>query len=166
MKRNWYLLQTRPRQEWIAQTNLTRQGYENYVPKLLNNVKYRGKYRDIIEPLFPGYLFINLDIESDNWSPIRSTLGVKDFVKFGGRHALVHANLIEQIKSNEDDSGLQKMPTKTFKKGVSVIISQGPLTGYEAIYESATSKGRVIVLLNVLSQEVRMQISKHDLLLA
>jgi transcriptional antiterminator RfaH len=33
--------------------------------------------------LFPGYLFIQLDEKLENWSPIRSTKGVQNFVKFG-----------------------------------------------------------------------------------
>lgn len=161
--KDWYLLQTKPRHEAIAQSNLERQGYENYFPRVRANRKLRGKFRDVIEPLFPGYIFIKLNSETDNWSPIRSTRGVRNIVRFGGSPALVNEELVQYIRDKDNEEGVQVLPQQSFTKGQQVIISQGPLAGYEAIYQCASSKDRVIVLLNVLSQKVKMQLSKHDL---
>ena len=51
--------------------------------------------------LFPGYLFIYLDETSENWSPIRSTIGVLNFVRFGLCYAQISNKIIDYIKDNE-----------------------------------------------------------------
>ena len=72
--KKWYLIKTKPRQEQIAILNLERQHYYVYCPSALINQK------NVV--LFPGYLFIQLDSEMQNWSPIKSTKGVLNFVRF------------------------------------------------------------------------------------
>ena len=51
--------------------------------------------------LFPGYLFIQLDEKLENWSPIRSTKGVQNFVKFGLNFAKIPDSVIAFIEANE-----------------------------------------------------------------
>ena len=55
--RVWYVAQTKPRQEHIAELNLTRQKYEVLLPLIpkLRHSKTRLIEKD--EPLFPGYIF-------------------------------------------------------------------------------------------------------------
>ena len=59
--KSWYLVYTKPRQEEVALTNLTRQGYGVYLPRLRQLRKRSGKQVPVVEPLFPRYLFIHLD---------------------------------------------------------------------------------------------------------
>ena len=63
----WYLVQTKRRDEAKANLNLTRQGYETYMPTLDDEV------------LFPGYIFVN----TESFSTINSTIGVIGLVRFG-----------------------------------------------------------------------------------
>jgi transcriptional antiterminator RfaH len=57
----WYLIQTKPRQEVIAEKNLKNQGYECYLP-LLKVEKIQTTLLEIVEvPLFSRYLFIQLE---------------------------------------------------------------------------------------------------------
>ena len=64
----------------------------------------------VAEPMFPRYLFIRLDTSGSgqSWSPIRSTLGVNQLVRFGGQPAKVDGQLIDLIRSREQgQSGSQ-----------------------------------------------------------
>src|SRR5215210_7146750 len=83
LTKGWYLVYAKPRQESVAQTNLVRQGYETYLPLVRQTVKRQGRRVTVVGPMFPRYLFIRLDTQSDNWAPIRSTLGVVSLVRFG-----------------------------------------------------------------------------------
>ena len=85
----WYLIYAKPRQEKTAVDNLLRQAYEVYFPQI-RVTRNRNSVRKVtIEPLFPRYLFIRLDAHTDNWAPIRSTMGVTALVRFGGYAAAV-----------------------------------------------------------------------------
>ena len=100
---SWYVVHTKIRQEALAMTNLNRQGFECYMPMLKMEKMRRHKATLVEEPMFPRYLFIRLDTSGSgpSWSPIRSTLGVSQLVRFGGQPAVVDSKLIELLRTRE-----------------------------------------------------------------
>ena len=91
--KQWYLIKTKSRQENIAIKNLKNQNFNVYCPFTTISNK--------IVVLFPGYVFIQLDKNTQNWAPIRSTKGVLNFVRFGLNFAKISNNIIDFIKANE-----------------------------------------------------------------
>ncbi len=157
----WYLIHTKPRQEALALTNLSRQGFECYMPMLrLQKIRQR-KTALVAEPMFPRYLFIRLDTSGSgqSWSPIRSTLGVNQLVRFGGQPAKVDGQLIDLIRSREQ--GTQTQPL--FSAGDNVTVSDGPFAGHEAIHQNTDAESRSMILLNILSKPVAMRIDTASL---
>ncbi|MDO8413117.1 MAG: transcription/translation regulatory transformer protein RfaH [Gallionellaceae bacterium] len=158
---SWYLIHTKPRQEALALTNLSRQGFECYMPMLrLQKIRQR-KTAMVAEPMFPRYLFIRLDTSGSgqSWSPIRSTLGVNQLVRFGGQPAKVDGQLIDLIRSREQ--GTQAQPL--FSAGDNVTVADGPFAGLEAIYQNTDAESRSMILLNILSKPVAMRIDSASL---
>lgn len=74
---SWYVVLTKPRQEQRAKENLERQGGEVYLPLFSNERIVRGKRVKREEPLFLGYLFLNIPTNSPLLSKVRSTFGVR-----------------------------------------------------------------------------------------
>lgn len=163
VKRMWYLVYSKPCQECIAHDNLVRQGYETYLPRIQTYKRRAGRYVDIIEPMFPGYLFIHLDLQADNWSPIRSTRGVSMIVRFGHQPAKVPDELITILKSRENMDGLHVLKQPDYRPGDNVRIIDGVMNGYEGIFLAKTSKERVIVLLEIAGKVSRVQISQDQI---
>jgi len=157
----WYLIHTKPRQEALALTNLSRQGFECYMPMLrLQKIRQR-KTALVAEPMFPRYLFIRLDASGSgqSWSPIRSTLGVNQLVRFGGQPAKVDGQLIDLIRSREQGTQAQAL----FSAGDNVTVADGPFAGLEAIYQNTDAESRSMILLNILSKPVAMRIDTASL---
>jgi transcriptional antiterminator RfaH len=152
----WYLVHTKPRQEDVALANLERQGYACYLPQMRIERIRRRKVEIATEPMFPRYLFIRLDSsdQGKSWSPIRSTLGVSQLVRFGARAAKVDDALVELLRQREQAMPLYAM----FHSGDSVVITDGPFAGIEAIYQTADADRRAFILLEILSKPVSMQI--------
>lgn len=153
---SWYLVHTKPRQERVALTNLERQGYECYLPYMRIERVRRRKAEIATEPMFPRYLFVRLDSgdQGKSWAPIRSTLGVSHLVRFGSRAAKVDDALVDLLRQRE-----QGMPTEAmFHSGDSVVITEGPFAGIEAIYQTADPDCRALILLEILSKPVLMHI--------
>ena len=159
----WYLVYSKPQQERLALENLNRQGYVSYLPQMRARRRRQGRYVKVVEPMFPRYLFIRLSDETDNWGPIRSTIGVANLVRFGMQPARVPDALIELLKSREDDEGIQRIEPKELRPGDRVRIVEGVMAGYEAIFEAKTSKERVSVLLKIANTTARVQVSSHDI---
>lgn len=164
--RSWYLIYTKPRQENSAKENLERQGFVTYLPMTQQTRRRNGRYIKNIEPYFPRYLFIRLNTDTDNWVPIRSTVGVSQMVRFGGVPAVVPDELINCLKENHDPNGLQKLIRKDIWPGDKVEIIDGPFAGYKGIYQQDKSADRVAVLLEIVGKNAALTLSVHDLQLA
>jgi len=164
--RAWYLIYSKPQQERLALDNLERQGYLSYLPLIRNRRRRKSRFVAIIEPMFPRYLFVHLSDETDNWGPIRSTIGVANMVRFGMQAARVPDSLIE-IMQERDNEGVQTLAAPELKPGDQVRIVEGVMAGYEAIFQARTGKERVLLLLQLAQDRcARIQVSAHDIELA
>ncbi|RVU83403.1 transcription/translation regulatory transformer protein RfaH [Leucothrix sargassi] len=154
-KKQWYLLNCKPKQDQRAEENLNNQGYTTFRPTIQLPKKRRGKDILIEESLFPRYLFIHLDKEQDNWAPIRSTLGVNNIVRFGEQPAQAPDTLIEHLKQRMllGENGVNNAPKQTYKLGEKLTIKEGPLQGMDVVFNGYAGDERVIVLLDMLSQQ-------------
>ena len=157
----WYLVHTKPRQEDIALTNLERQGYACYLPRLQVEKVRRGKAQMVQEAMFPRYLFVQLETgaQARSWSPIRSALGVSKLVYFGAQPAKVDEQLLALLQSRE-----QALPAETiFQPGDAVVVTSGPFEGIEAVYQTSDPERRSMILLEILSKPVTLQIETGQL---
>lgn len=159
--KRWYLVYAKSRQESVAETNLRRQGYVTYLPLARLMRRRNGRRVSASGPMFPRYLFVQLDETSDNWGPIRSTLGVVSIVHFGRRAATVPSEFISSLKNREDADGLQPVSLGDFKSGGRVRITEGGLSGYEGVFIARTSRERVVVLLEILGKQTRAQLDAN-----
>ena len=156
--KSWYLIHTKPRQEKIAESNLTRQGYRVYLPLAASRRRSRGKLSRIISPMFPRYLFIHLSDQTDDWRPIRSTLGVATLVMFGQAPARIPDVLIDDLHNRESTEGVLEVEPASFRQGEKVRIAEGPLVGYEGIFQCKSGKERVVLLLDIAQKFVRIEL--------
>jgi transcriptional antiterminator RfaH len=155
---SWYLVHTKARQEATALTNLERQNYRCYMPMLHLEKIRRGKSVIVEEPLFPSYVFVQLDNSGNgqSWTPIRSTLGVRELVRFGGKSPKVDPHLISALLERERMQ--QVNPQALFATGDKVVVIEGAFAGMEAIYQTADAERRSMILLNMLNKPVQMRI--------
>jgi transcriptional antiterminator RfaH len=157
---SWYLVHTKSRQEDTAITNLERQNYRCYMPMIHLEKIRRGKSVVVEEPMFPSYVFVQLENNENgkgqSWTPIRSTLGVRDLVRFGGQSPKVDPSLIAALLEREQLQ--QTRPQALFAAGDKVIVTEGAFAGLEAIYQTADAECRSMILLNLLNKPVQMRI--------
>lgn len=159
---HWYLVYTKPRNEFVAQQNLKRQGYESYLPLIRQSRRRKGRQFENIEPLFPRYLFVRFSPGHDNIAPIGYTTGVSGLVRFAEEPAVVSDQIIESLRRRADcDTGLHCPKAPLFVPGDTVIIDEGPLSGVESIYLAQTGSERVVVLLQLLGRENHVRIERN-----
>jgi transcriptional antiterminator RfaH len=163
----WCAAFTRPRQEDVARENLLRQGFRTYLPKLKQPKRRRGRWVEAVEPLFPRYLFVELDFGAHDISPIRSTRGVVSLVRFGPQPAMAPKGFVESLMAAEDPtSACHLAGLDPFRKGDPVIIASGPLAGTRAIFEEPTGQGRVTLLLHLLGRTNSVQVDRNQVVCA
>lgn len=160
---NWYAIQTKPRQEVIAEENLRRQGFEAYLPRIALSRRRRGKWTKVIEPLFPRYLFIRFDPARLSMGPIRSTRGVVSIVRFGDEIRSIPNDAIEFLKQHEDpETGLHRQADDRFQKGDSVTVLSGAFAGLKGVFQAQTGNERVVLLIECLGRPSRVTLKLDD----
>lgn len=156
----WFLVQTRAKQAERAEEHLARQNYQVFLPRLPVEKITRGKRVQVTEPLFPGYLFLQLCPGIDNWQPVRSTRGVLRLVSFGGQPLPVSDDLIEAIRTRTADMHQPAGPV--FATGEKVRIAHGPFADLDAVFQCFDGEERVVVLLHIMQREQKIRLSLQD----
>lgn len=157
----WYAVICKQRKEFVAVENLIRQNFCVYLPRIQIRKRRAGRWIDNVEPLFPRYLFIKINMLLQNTAPIRSTLGVVGLLRFAQTPAVVPDAVISAIQAREDAAtGLLQDQRQQFKVGEAVQVIEGPLKGLEGVFNQARGDGRVMVLLELLGQMNRVVIER------
>src|ERR1700677_4673692 len=100
-RKSWYLVHTRPHSERKAAEHLGRQGIETYLPRYLRRTRHARPIDMVAAPLCPRYLFVDIDIMTQRWLAIRSTLGVSDLGRNGDSPAEVPGQVILGLRRRE-----------------------------------------------------------------
>jgi len=158
----WYAVHTHPREEAQACAHLKRQGFEPFLPCYLKRRSHARKVDLAPAPLFPRYLFVQLEIENPMWRVIRSTRGVVDLVRAGVDPVPVPDEAIEEIKRRRDAEGFVVLARGLgLKPGSPIRIDIGAFAGMEAIFQAERDEDRVVALLSMLGRQVVVQVPIH-----
>ncbi|MDB2324466.1 transcriptional activator RfaH [Alphaproteobacteria bacterium] len=158
---DWYAVQTQPNRENLALEHLKRQGFSVWMPLCERIIRHARKSKRVRRPLFPGYLFVNLDFETAQWRSINGTIGANRIVSFGQRPAPVATQFIDALQNIEANEGLVAVNGDDLLPGQDVEILSGTMAGTIAKLLSLEAGDRVTILLNMLGHFVRGQILRE-----
>lgn len=151
---NWYVFKTKPHAEIQVDSLLGSRQIVTYLPLL--------RRRNRFEPLFPGYLFVKVDLSTDQYMRSRSVPGVSYILNADGMPIAIDEEIVEHIRQRVEGENIR--PAARFASGDSVVITAGPFRGLDAIFDRAvTPQGRCLVLLKMLGQMSRVQVSVDQL---
>ncbi|MDO3720335.1 transcription/translation regulatory transformer protein RfaH [Marinobacter sp. chi1] len=145
----WYAIQHKPAQGDRALQHLQNQDIHCFFPKIEVEKIRAGKRTKKLEPLFPGYLFVNLEPTDSVWGKLRSTRGVIRVVGFANRPAPIGDDVIRHIRDSLD----KVSATGGIKEGESVELDEGPFKGIRAIFQTYKGEERAIVLINFMQKQ-------------
>ena len=77
-------------------------------------------------------------------------------VTFGQTPAKINDELVADIRIKTESSEVQ---LRHFTAGEQVVVTDGPFVEVEAAYQMADGASRVMVLLNIMSKQVKMTVS-------
>jgi len=149
-RRCWFVVHCKPREDTRALEHLERQSFCCYAPTLKVERVRQGRRIAVQEPMFPRYVFVQLDEVNDNWHRIRSTRGVVQLVHCHERLLPIDDRIIEGIRHRLT---VDQPCVPYLKVGERVVITDGPFSDVEAIFCANDGKERVVLLLNILHRE-------------
>lgn len=155
----WFLAQHKPNAHLIAERNLARQGFEAFAPRYRETRRFGQRFRGEQRPLFPGYIFVLVDMKNAAWPSINSTVGITRLVAFGGGvPARVPSGLVSALKARCDKNGLL-VNAPEIRVGDAVRIIHGPFADFIATVEEFAPDRRVWVLFDLMGRQARVAVA-------
>jgi transcriptional antiterminator RfaH len=153
----WYVVQTQVNGEAKAAENLRRQDYAIYLPRYLKRRRHARKVDFIAKPLFPRYMFVAIDIATQRWRSVQSTVGVSRLVTNGDEPAAVPEGVVNALRAREDAKGFVNMDAgPAFAPGDKVRVLAGAFIDNAGLFHGMADHDRVSILLDMLGRKVRV----------
>jgi transcriptional antiterminator RfaH len=153
----WVAVNTHPHRERVAAENLARQQFNVYCPTELRRVRHARRVQDVTRPIFPGYIFAEVAPDLTLWRSILSTYGVRAVISYGDRPAFVEAGFIEGLRAREIDGVIVK-PVTPYRVGQEIRLNGGPFDGLIATIVEMNDKDRLVLLMRLLGQDIRLKV--------
>jgi transcription antitermination factor NusG len=154
----WFVVHTRPRGEKKFKAHCDRNGIAATLPCYETKHKYRGKTVSFVKPLFPGYVFIQLDprrkdlvFQSDH---VANLLGVED-------QETLQRQVEEVMRAL--DSNLEVRLAPAIGEGMRVKIKYGPLQGVEGWVEQRYGPAVVLLRVDFIHQAAAVKVEAEML---
>lgn len=154
----WYAVHTNARAEWLAHTELRRQGYETLYLHYLAAVSHGRRSIVVNRPYYPRYLFALVDVGQSVYA-VNKTQGVSTVVYAGADPLEIPERVIAEQRTKGDRNGLVKLTgeerhdRERIASGAEVKLLSGTFAGFAATV--ALDEGKELrVWLNLLNRRV------------
>jgi len=165
MTKEWFILQFKSNSYRQAEKNLNQQGFKTFLP--LNNFTSRqnGRFANVNQPLFPGYMFVTFNRANTQWSKINNTYGVSRLITFNTILKSVPTSFIENLINSCNASGIL-LPAKSLKQGDQVKVLSGPFANFFATVETLEPDQRISILMDLMGRRTKIKTNRNNLQLS
>lgn len=165
MQSNWYVLRTKTGHEDRVRSQL-----ENNIgclsvllPKAEVMVTRNGRRKKFLKPIFPGYIFVEIELNDNFRYEIKNTPGVINFISSGNDPIPVHENDIKYIMTLVENEKTPIFET-TFEVGDAAQIVSGPFMGASGVISEIDIKRKKIkVAIDILGKQVAIDLDYDDI---
>ena len=154
----WYALQVASRCEKAVSTGLAMRGYSQFLPLYRSRRKWSDRFQDVDLPLFPGYVFCQLDITKR--LPVLILPGVVRFVGLGKTPVPVAESEMQSVQTVVR-SGQLLQPWPFLKVGQTVTIEEGPLRSVTGILIKVEGNDQLIVSISLLQRSLAVTLPRE-----
>jgi transcriptional antiterminator RfaH len=165
LKPAWYCIRTKPKHEHIAAANVRKHcGLEVFLPQLRIGRPTRRGMVQVVEPLFPCYLFVNC-VMGEWIDRIRYSNGVSTVVHFGDRIPPIAEGVIVDLRACfPPDEPLSVGDLLT--PGTEVVLTEGAFAGVSAsVLKVLPARQRVQVLFEILGRPTAVEVDRSSVAL-
>lgn len=165
MQTSWYVLRTKTGHEDKVRSRLESKTecFSVLLPKMEVMVTRSGKKRRMLKPLFPGYLFVQMELRDEYRYEVKNVPGVINFISSGNSPIPVGESEIEHIMSlvNEPDTTIVR---PDFEVGDNVQIVDGPFMGQTGVIsEINLKKNKFKVIIDILGKQIPIELEHYDI---
>lgn len=122
----------------------------------------RGKRKISKRSFYPGYLFVEMELNEATWELVRNTPKVTNFV--GGRKPTpVPMKQIESILAQMEEGATKPAPRVIFDEGDNVRVIEGPFTNFTGMVDEVRpEKQKLRVLVSIFGRATPVELDYHQ----
>lgn len=162
-KPSWYAVYVKPRHEFATQAALYNKNIETFLPTYKSTRQWTDRKKRIDFPLFPGYVFVNILPDPENFIYVSRTRGLINIVSSEhGNPWPVSDDEIDSLRI-VIESGMDFDVYPQLIEGTRIKLIKGPLKGAEGVITKRLEQYAILVNVEILGRSVSVQISADDI---
>ena len=161
----WYAVHCLSHRESGAAAQLCNQNFKVFLPRRRKTRRHARKLDTVLAPLFPGYLFVQLDLTREPWRAVNGTFGVAGLVMQGKFPAPLPSDVIASLLQNCSDDGIFTLKQNLIP-GQPIRVLGGPFADFLGEMERLDGPSRVRVLLNILGRSTSVTVPSENVVRA
>jgi transcription termination/antitermination protein NusG len=108
---------------------------------------------------FPGYIFVNMQLDEETWHVIKNTPKITGFVGHSTNPPEVPESEVREITQQMEEGALRPKPKVLFEVGESVKVVDGPFQDFNGTVEEVKpEKGKVRVLISIFGRATPVEL--------
>ncbi len=154
----WYAIHTRSRFEQKVYDGMCGKSIEVFLPRVQVMSRRKDRRKKILVPLLPGYIFVNTDLNPEEYWDIIKTVGVVRMVGFKGKPIPAREEEISSLMIL-DGTDRTVQNRAYMKRGDMVMVMEGPLKGLVGFYLHPKGQDeKVVVSIELLNRSLAVEI--------
>jgi transcriptional antiterminator NusG len=158
MSKKWYIVHTQTGHEDRVKASLENrlknsaikeQVSQIFIPTEKVSEIRDGKKKISERKVFPGYVFIEMELTEESWHLVRNTGGITGFIGPGSKPQALKDHEIENIIKQAEEKKEKPIPKVAFEIGESVRVKEGPFTNFNGVIEE----------VNPVKQKIKVKVS-------
>lgn len=146
MKKHWYVVYIKPRNEKKAAIQLQELGITVYCPLVTEMRQWSDRIKKVVIPLIPSYIFVQL--EEKERELVFQVPAVVRYLFWLGKPAVVRNEEIETLKEWLENDQIDTR-TESIQPGDKIAIAKGPFKGKEGLVQIVGKNSLQLILLEL-----------------
>ena len=157
----WLVIWTESRAEKKVASRMAALGLEAWVPTVTERRRWSDRWREVVLPLFPGYLFVR-----DGLAILPSLLrtpGVLTVVKTGDKPAVLQEQFVVSLRQAVESAGAAATAVSAphdYAVDDEVIVREGPLAGFRGVVRQLRGARHLVIWIEAIGRGVAFAIGE------
>ena len=118
-----------------------------------------GQRRVSSRKFFPGYIFVNMELDDETWHVVKETPKITGFVGHSTTPPEVSESEVLAIKAQMEEGALRPKPKVLFEVGEAIKVIDGPFQDFNGTVEEVRpEKGKVRVLISIFGRATPVEL--------
>lgn len=118
-----------------------------------------GQKKTTTRKVFPGYIFVQMEVDNETWHVVKSTPKVTGFIGGSRKPPAIPEIEVRRITNQMAEDEVKPKPVMQFDRGEEVRISEGPFASMKGkVEEVHQARGKLRVMVSIFGRPTAVEL--------